>query len=70
LLAVLKNHPALAAAEIMQALALSHRQSFRRSYLSPALDEGLVEMTAPQSPRSPTQNYRLTPRGVALAQTL
>jgi ATP-dependent DNA helicase RecG len=32
-------------------------------YLKPAMDGGFVEMTDPDSPKSPKQKYRLTRRG-------
>lgn len=44
--------------EIMQSLSLSHRPTFSKNYLNPALTLGLVEMKEPNSPRSPTQKYR------------
>jgi hypothetical protein len=47
----------------MQALGLSHRTSFRRNYLDPALEGGWIERTQPDSPRSPSQRYRLSDRG-------
>lgn len=47
----------------MRALGLRHAPTFRKSYLQPALDAGLVERTQPDSPRSPTQRYRLAPLG-------
>ncbi len=50
-------------AELMAALGLSHRQTFRNNYLSPALDAGLIEMTNPESPKARNQRYRLTARG-------
>lgn len=52
--------------ELMQLLNLRHRPSFLEGYLSPALQQHLVEMTQPDSPRSPTQKYRLTSQGKAL----
>ncbi len=51
------------AAELMTLLGLSHRQSFRANYLTPAILDGLIELTQPDSPRSPTQKYRLTDSG-------
>lgn len=51
------------AAVLMQALSLRHVPSFRKTILTPALDAGLVERTQPDSPRSPTQRYRLTAKG-------
>lgn len=54
---------AMTGAQIMKALGLSHRGTFRKNYLDPALEAGYVEMTQPDSPRSPTQKYRLTRAG-------
>ena len=53
----------MARAAIMKALTLRDRVTFGNSYLGPALKIGLVEMTQPDSPRSPTQRYRLTAWG-------
>lgn len=49
--------------QLMKTLALSHRPTFRKNYLRPALDAGWIEMTNPQSPRSPAQRYRITGSG-------
>lgn len=49
--------------ELMRRLKLSHRPTFRKNYLVPALEAGLVERTQPKSPRSPTQRYRPTEAG-------
>ena len=53
----------LGAAELMAFLGLSHKPTFRKNYLTPALEQGLIERTQPDSPRSPTQRYRLTGKG-------
>lgn len=53
----------LGGAELMRMLGLSHRPTFRKNYLYPALDGGWIERTQPGSPRSPTQRYRLTGKG-------
>ena len=58
LMAVLQPGVALKASELMELLNLSHRHSFGKSYLKPALAAGLIEMTDPASPRSPAQRYR------------
>lgn len=50
-------------ADLMRALGLSHLPTFRKNYLNPALQGGLIERTQPDSPRSPTQRYRLTDKG-------
>ena len=49
--------------EMMSALKLGGRRNFLERYLTPAIDSGFVEMTQPDSPRSPTQRYRLTAKG-------
>jgi cell filamentation protein, protein adenylyltransferase len=49
--------------DLMKALELSHRPTFRENYLNPALAGGWIERTQPDSPRSPTQRYRLTEKG-------
>jgi len=51
--------------QLMESLNLSHRQTFLYDYLQPAMKLGLVEMTRPDSTRSPTQKYRLTRTGQA-----
>ena len=55
--------------EMMGALKLGGRRNFLEKYLSPAIELGLVEMTQPNSPRSPTQKYRLTEKGRSLQAT-
>jgi len=56
----------MTASDAMKKLSLVHRPTFRSNYVHPALKMGLVEMTQPQAPRSPTQQYRLTPKGRSL----
>lgn len=55
---------ALSTKEIMQALNLSHRPTFRKNYLYPALQDSWIERTQPDTPTSPTQRYRLTRKGL------
>ena len=52
--------------KLMQLLQLKHRPSFIKSYLNPALQQAWVALTQPDSPRSPTQKYRLTEQGRGL----
>ena len=61
LLRVMKDE--MTVLEMMTALKLGGRRNFLERYLIPAIDTGLVEMTQPDSPRSPTQRYRLTAGG-------
>lgn len=59
LLSVFGKGEILAAAVLMARLDLKHLPTFRRNYLQPALTAGLIQMTQPDSPNSPTQRYRL-----------
>ncbi len=59
---------AMTAAALMAALGLSHRPTFRKNYLRPALDAGLIEMTRPDLPTARNQRYLLTARGRALTR--
>ncbi len=45
--------------ELMSLLDLSHRATFQKNYLNPALDGGLIERTLPDKPKSPNQKYKL-----------
>ena len=46
--------------ELMAALRLKRRPTFRKNYLDPALTSGWIERTQPDSPCSSIQRYRLT----------
>lgn len=48
----------LSSIQIMERLGLSHKPTFRKNYLRPALDMGLIEMTVPDKPNSRNQKYR------------
>ena len=56
--------------EIMEVLHLKGRRNFLMYYLKPSVDEGLVELTQPDSPKSPTQKYRLTAKGKKIQKAL
>lgn len=57
LLGVFVKGEIVAAAALMERLCLRHLPTFRRNYLKPALAAGLIRMTQPDSPNSPTQRY-------------
>ncbi|WOD39217.1 Fic family protein [Nodosilinea sp. E11] len=44
--------------ELMAGLSLSHKPTFRKNYLNPALQAGFVVMKYPDRPRSPKQKYK------------
>lgn len=48
----------LSGAALMARLGLKSRSTFRQNYLRPALEQGLVEMTLPNTPNSRNQRYR------------
>lgn len=51
--------------DMQAALGLKHEDHFRDAYLRPALENGFIEMTIPDKPRSSRQRYRLTAAGKA-----
>lgn len=60
------NERELSVKEIMEALELNHRPTFRTNYLHPALNEGYVIPLYPEQPSHPKQKYRLTEKGLEL----
>lgn len=53
------NDKELSITEIMLQLGLKHKPTFRKNYLNPALEKGLIERTIPDKPRSKNQKYRI-----------
>lgn len=49
--------------QLKEALGLKDDEHFRKTYLLPALEAGLINMTIPDKPRSSKQKYRLTDKG-------
>ena len=52
----------LSTAELMEKLGLRHRPTFLYTYLHPAINAGLVELTIPDKPNSRLQKYRKASR--------
>lgn len=48
----------LSAGQIMKRMGLKNRPAFRKTYLQPALNSQLIEMTLPDKPNSKNQKYR------------
>lgn len=42
------------------------RTKFRRKYIYPLLESGILELTVPNKPNSRNQKYRLTTKGMSL----
>jgi len=49
--------------ELQKLLGIKNKEHFLESYLKPAMEQGLLEMTIPDKPNSPLQKYRLTQKG-------
>ena len=56
LLGVIENYPQ-SATELMQKLNLKSRDGFRKNYLIPAIEAGLIGLTEPDKPTSKNQRY-------------
>jgi ATP-dependent DNA helicase RecG len=56
--------------ELQEKLQLKDRENFRKNYLLPGLNAGLIEMTLPEKPTSKNQKYRLTEKGRQLKTKL
>src|SRR3546814_19457356 len=55
--------------ELQSKLGLSDRENFRKSYLQPAIDAGLVALTIPDKPTSSKQRYVLTEAEIGRASS-
>ena len=51
----------------MEKLELKDRMYFSKEFLEPALQDGFIEMTIPDKPKSKLQKYRLTEKGQKVA---
>ena len=56
--------------QLQDLLRITHRPHFLATYLNPALNAGLVEMTLPDKPTSRNQRYRRTSAGEVFAQRI
>jgi ATP-dependent DNA helicase RecG len=50
---------------LMAPSGMKNKTRFRNLIIAPLLDAGLLEMTVPDKPRSPKQQYRATAAGLA-----
>lgn len=63
-----KQH--LSLKDLIHEVGLKNRPSFIKHYLNPALQQGVICLLYPESPRHPQQKYLLTPRGCKLLSVL
>ena len=56
--------------EMLAFMGLTDRTKFRRKYIHPLLETGILELTIPEKPNSQNQKYRLTAKGIALKDSL
>ena len=49
--------------ELMADMGRTDRTKFRKNILLPLVEDGLLELTIPDKPRSQHQKYRITPAG-------
>ena len=55
--------------ELLKISGRSDRTKFKKGVIEPLMAAGLLEMTEPESPNSPTQKYRTTLRGRQLVES-
>ncbi|MCF6319822.1 MAG: putative DNA binding domain-containing protein [Proteobacteria bacterium] len=56
--------------QLQQILGLKESEHFRKAYIKPAIEQGLLEMTIPDKPNSSKQKYRLTEKGIDVQYNL
>lgn len=49
--------------DIMNTTGHKHRHTFMSNYITPLVEEGMLDMTIPDTPRDPRQMYRTTEKG-------
>ena len=57
-------------AEMLSYMSYSDRTKFRKKYIYPLLDTGIIQMTIPEKPNSRNQKYQLTAKGLELIEHL
>lgn len=56
LMAVIESYP-MSLTELMEKVGLKDRDTFRKNYILPAIEAGIIGMTEPNKPRSKNQKY-------------
>ena len=60
----------LSVKDLMMAVGLKDRKNFIEYSINPAMEQGIVRMVYPDSPRHPRQKYMLTVKGMMLFNQL
>ena len=58
----------VSAKDLREAMGWKDSTKFKKKFLNPLIECGLVELSNPDKPTSPSQRYRLTERGRALLE--
>ena len=61
---ILKYTSPCSAYQICQEFGFKDVYKFKRDYITPLIEAGLMSMTEPQKPTSPTQKYYITNDGL------
>ena len=48
------------ALELMKILKRTNKSKFKNTIINPLIDQNFLELTIPESPKSPSQKYRVT----------
>ena len=56
--------------EMLAFMGLTDRTKFRRKYIHPLLEAGILEQTIPNKPKSQNQKYRLTAKGLCILYSI
>ena len=56
--------------QLQQLLGLKESEHFRKAYIKPAIEQGLLGMIIPDKPNSRMQKYRLMGKGIVLKNKL
>ena len=56
--------------EMLAFMGLTDRTKFRRKYIHPLLEAGILELTIPKKPNSQNQKYRLTAKGLGILYSI
>lgn len=56
--------------QLVTSLSPKSKQLFRKQFIYPSVEAGLIAMTHPDNPRHPQQKYYLTEQGLAVLKVL